>query len=1312
MRTVRALASVCLLSHSALGQASPPSERRALNPAAQEDSIGRSIDRVFDKWRAGNGPGCAVAVSRNGQPVFAGGYGMANLETGTPIRPTSVFHVASVSKQFTATAIMLLERDGKLSLDDDIRKYLPEIPSYGTTITIRQLLTHVSGLRDEFELLYLARQRFEEDRITEADALDMIVRQTALNFTPGSEVLYSNTGYTLAGMIVRRVSGKSLREFAAERIFQPLGMTRTHFHDDQAMVVPDRTTGYEVRSGPDGPWRVSAPPYDLYGPTNLFTTVGDLLKWEANFDHPIVGDTALFARMRAAVILTGGDTSDYVIGFRRARTYRGARVFETTGNDPGYQAYVGRYPEKSVAIAVTCNAGSAANPAALGHGVADVYLGDALVTVTPPAAPPGIALPIERLRSRVGVYLQPATLTVVRLVMRDSRLAIAGGQALIPLADNRFAIAGQPGEIDFADGEHAGYQRNVPGQRPLSFEWHQPASPDSATLAAYAGDYASTELGGTVYHVSAGDSTLMLRTGTSDPLIARPVFADTFLATFPAGAYTVRFARSAKGVTGFEVTDAAIRRVKFTRIPTAGLSASRPQTGARIIDIMPRYWAFRDSTRSADSATTRALFHQMVIGADSGVYRNFSDGPSDATLGQYLRNIGLYEPAMRIVHERLRRDLPAFMVRFGAAFPDAHWDRTSFYLMPWFFISDAGGGSPPTMGHVMIFGVDGIAKSRGASADLAPLFFHELFHVYQSTVNVLADVPGRARARTPLWELLWNEGLATYVSGRLSPSSSPADVIMDTVSLRQAERRLPELARDLRVHLDSTSQRTFNLYMSAATRSAGDPPPRAGYYVGMLVAAKLAKTYSLPELARLQGPALRADIESALRELEVVKPVRRPLDRTERTVILSRFWRQATYTFPYFSTIPAVNWDSAYAAFIPQAEAASSDWEFYRVMQRFVALLRDGHTRVYAPDSVRLTSGIDFPWIDVRAVDRHAIVDNVGSELAERVPIGSEIEAVDGELVADFLEGHVFPFVNARAEATRWTLAVHGSAYDGYGLLAGPAQEAVMLRIKTPSGSVRTITVDRDQSTRHDSWARPQPPLANLEYRALDEGVAYVAVNTFGDRSVVSSLDSLSGVLLQSSGVVLDLRQNQGGSSTTAKLVLQRFVSDTLLGFRWETRQYVPSFKAWGREWRDNPWARQYKDFFLDSAFIVGPFDTLAPGPGPKVTKPLVILIGSYTASAAEDALIYLDGTHRATTVGEPTFGSSGEPLFFGLGRGWSAQVVSYRESSPPGKQQIIGTGYQPDVLVMPSVADIVAHRDPALERALTILAATRRRKR
>src|SRR5688500_3043440 len=210
----------------------------APTPQGLPDSTRVALNRVFATWTSTNGPGCAAGVSRNGDLVFQNGYGMANLEHDIPITPATIFHVASVSKQFTAAAVMLLAQDGRLSLDDDIRKHLPELPDYGHRITIRHLLTHTSGLRDQWELLFMARGRFEENRITNADVLEIVARQKSLNFVPGTEWVYSNTGYTLAGIIVQRVSGKSLRDFAEERIFRPLGMTQTQFQDDYTRVIP------------------------------------------------------------------------------------------------------------------------------------------------------------------------------------------------------------------------------------------------------------------------------------------------------------------------------------------------------------------------------------------------------------------------------------------------------------------------------------------------------------------------------------------------------------------------------------------------------------------------------------------------------------------------------------------------------------------------------------------------------------------------------------------------------------------------------------------------------------------------------------------------------------------------------------------------------------------------------------------------------------------------------------------------------------------------------------------------------------------
>ncbi len=546
--------------------AAPP--LAAQNPAATrtaQDSLASAIDKVFDAWRSTNGPGCAVGVGRDGTVLFERGYGMANLETGTPITPASIFHVASVSKQFTAMSIMLLERDGKLSVNDDIRKYLPEIRDYGTPITIRHLLTHTSGLRDQWQLIAVQRGRFEENRITEADVMDIVPRQTALNFTPGAEYVYSNTGFTLLGVIVKRVSGKSLKDFADERIFKPLGMTHTHFHDDYTMLVPGRTSAYEPRGTS---WRVAIPNFDVYGATSLYTTVGDLLKWEANFDNPSVADRSSVARMEAPTIRTNGDTSTYGFGLV-AGTYRGARVVEHNGADAGYRSYAGRFPKQGVGIAVLCNAATT-NTTALARGVADAVLHGSLAPAEVAVAPQAVPVSNESIQRRAGVYVQPMTLQIVELVARNGALRFddgsgAGqGSALVPVGENRFRAPGNA-ELVFGAGDHAGFERRAVtgGAHPVPFVWRAPLHATHAMLEQFAGRYVSDELAGAVYTVIARDSTIALKTGTESPESARPVYADTFVMS--DGGTIVQFIRTAGKVTGFEVTDARMRRVKFVK---------------------------------------------------------------------------------------------------------------------------------------------------------------------------------------------------------------------------------------------------------------------------------------------------------------------------------------------------------------------------------------------------------------------------------------------------------------------------------------------------------------------------------------------------------------------------------------------------------------------------------------------------------------------------------------------------------------------------------------------------------------------------
>jgi CubicO group peptidase (beta-lactamase class C family) len=542
------------------GAIAAPSLAMSQAPAASADTTPRAVDRVFEDMRGTDRPGCAVGVSRQGQVVQERGYGMANLETGTPITPSSIFHVASISKQFTAMAVMLLAREGKLSVDDDIRKYTPEIPDYGTTITIRHLLTHTSGLRDQWALLNLARGRFEENRITEADVLDIASRQRALNFTPGAEYVYSNTGYTLAAVIVKRVSGKSLREFADERIFQPLGMTNTHFHDDYHMLVPGRTSAYARRGNG---WRVSIPNFDTYGATSLFTTVGDLLKWEANFERLVVGDSAIVAEMETPTRLTNGDTIGYGLGLGIGR-YRAARVVGHGGADAGYRSYVGRYPDHGLAIAIACNA-STANTGALVQSVADAYLGSRLAAVDSGVTPRPVPISPALLQRRVGVYVEPTTLETIELNMRDGKLigGRTGGPTLIPLGNNRFRVGQR--EVVFGGGDHAGFELRQPGSpRPVHYEWREPVTLSHASLAAYAGEYFSEEVNAH-YRVAARDSGLSLVTGTSEPFAARPLFVDTF----QGGGYIIQFIRSGSEVTGFEVTNGRMRRITFSRVPAS-----------------------------------------------------------------------------------------------------------------------------------------------------------------------------------------------------------------------------------------------------------------------------------------------------------------------------------------------------------------------------------------------------------------------------------------------------------------------------------------------------------------------------------------------------------------------------------------------------------------------------------------------------------------------------------------------------------------------------------------------------------------------
>jgi CubicO group peptidase (beta-lactamase class C family) len=404
-----------------------------------------AVDRVFAEWDTPTSPGCALGVIRDGRVVYERGYGVANLDYDIPNGPRMVYYIGSDSKQFTAAAVALLAMRGQLSLDDDVRKYFPELPDYGAPVRIRHLIHHTSGLRDIYTLMSLRGDRLE-DVFPDSEALALIFRQRGLAFPPGSAYSYSNSGYFLLAQLVKRVSGRTLREFTDAEFFQPLGMANTHFHDDPGHVMKNRAMSYE----PDGKgsFRISyLQNFDKVGAGGLYSTVDDLRRWDENFYTHKVGGPALQALIHTRGVLTNGDTLPYAFG-NNVTTHRGLRTVEHGGSMMGYKAFIVRYPDQRLSVLTTCNLGSI-DPGPLSHAVAEVFLGDRM-TAARPASSPAAARPTVasvgiagNVAPFVGEYYSEdldVTFVVARtevgfLTLRMPRRA---PQALVPEGSDRF----------------------------------------------------------------------------------------------------------------------------------------------------------------------------------------------------------------------------------------------------------------------------------------------------------------------------------------------------------------------------------------------------------------------------------------------------------------------------------------------------------------------------------------------------------------------------------------------------------------------------------------------------------------------------------------------------------------------------------------------------------------------------------------------------------------------------------------------------------------------------------------------------------
>lgn len=498
-------------------------------------------------------PGCSVGVSVGGMERFES-WGLADLEQSAPLTPDTPFHAASLAKQFTAYAVGRLAAQGQLDLDDDVRRYIPELPVYEQPITIRHLVHHTSGLRDQGALLFLAGWR-SDDRVTRQDALEAIYRQKGLNFLPGDQDLYNNSGYSLLAEIVARVTGQSLAEYARTMIFEPLGLSHTRFYDDPSAVVPGRARAYRQTAAG---WRSTEPNMEVYGASNLRTTVKDLLVWQRHLSSPPPEHAETVTWMRTSGTLLDGTPTGYGGGLYLTPR-RDRETFGHDGLDGGYRARTLALPSEGLAIAVLCNSATA-NPEALVEAVLDEHL-----PMAPPLAATDTLTPDLAID---GLYWSPENDSVIELYRDADGLARRN-------PPGRFQVAGDG--LYRVGAERWRYEPAAAGRPPRLLALYDPLpprtyervttpAPTDASAPDLAGTYRSEELA-TTYQVALDEGDLTIRWPRNAPVRLSPAGPDRY---FSPSLGTVTFQRNAAGeAIGLTLSLRRVWRIGAVRIPTA-----------------------------------------------------------------------------------------------------------------------------------------------------------------------------------------------------------------------------------------------------------------------------------------------------------------------------------------------------------------------------------------------------------------------------------------------------------------------------------------------------------------------------------------------------------------------------------------------------------------------------------------------------------------------------------------------------------------------------------------------------------------------
>jgi CubicO group peptidase (beta-lactamase class C family) len=513
-------------------------------------------DRAFEKFTkayVAPAPGCAAAVSLNGEVVFEKAFGLAELEHNVPNTPQTIFESGSVAKQFTAASLVLLQQDGKLSIDDPVRKYIPELPDYGVPLTIRHLLNHTSGLRDWGTVMSLTGAGRGDRVITQDLALDVITHQRALDFTPGSEYSYSNSGYNLAAIIVERVSKQKFAAFVEERLFKPIGMKNSSWRDDYQRVVPGRAQAYS-RQG-NGPWRLNMPFMNVYGNGGMLTTVGDWMKWNAMLDSQALS-APLVNALETRGVLNDGRKIVYALGLE-VDTYKGMKDVSHGGATAGYQTFLARYPDNKVSVGVMCN-GTSPSAGGMAASITDEIFGPYPETAkTEPAK-----VSEDELKKFVGVWRNEKTHLPARFVVENGMPRWSGAR-LVPMGGGQFTAGGN--ELKFTldkDGQLVSAEVVDSNREVRRFVPEKEWTPTPADLASFKGDWFSDEAGAT-FTVALDADKLFIKQRPATSLQMQPLYKDHF----NVEGYVVWFTRDKNGnVDHMHVGASRMRDMPFVRV--------------------------------------------------------------------------------------------------------------------------------------------------------------------------------------------------------------------------------------------------------------------------------------------------------------------------------------------------------------------------------------------------------------------------------------------------------------------------------------------------------------------------------------------------------------------------------------------------------------------------------------------------------------------------------------------------------------------------------------------------------------------------